>query len=175
MSKNVDSKAVPMPKLAVGKITAKIYLTWGGQLVFSTDQRMGNRRLTMNPKLPDTFVGWTQVVEEDSLTKKLIESALKCNAAVMAYLRHMLLNNRAIICIEKAKTEGYLNGLAHLLLKRLDQKFMPRGGFKVSGLRDQLRKLQFKDKDDPNDSFEKIAIRLRLKRRAGIPHDHHHS
>jgi len=32
MSETVDSRAVPVPKLAAGKITAKIYLTWRGQL-----------------------------------------------------------------------------------------------------------------------------------------------
>jgi len=75
----------------------------------------------------------------------------------MAYLTYMLVNNRAVSCIEKAKTLEYPNGLAHLLLKRLDQKFMPKGGFKMSRLRDKLRKLKFKDKDDPNNFFEKIA------------------
>jgi len=113
--------------------------------------------LTTNPNLLDIFVDWTQVVETDPPTKKLIKSALKCNAAAMIYLTHMLVNNRAISCIEKAKTEGYSNGLVHLLLKRLDQKLMPKGDFKMSGLRDQLRKLEFKDKDDPNDFFENIA------------------
>jgi len=33
MSETVDSRAVPAPKLAAGKIRAKIYLTWRGQLV----------------------------------------------------------------------------------------------------------------------------------------------
>ena len=62
--------------------------------------------LTANPSLLDTCVDWTQVENaEDSPTKKKIESALKCNAAMMAYLMHMLVNNRAISCIAKAKTK----------------------------------------------------------------------
>jgi len=107
--------------------------------------------------LPAKCIDWTQVEETETPKKKLIESALKCNAAAIAYLTHMLVNNKAVSCIKKAKTPEYPNGLAYLLLKRLDQKFMPKGGFKMSGLRDQLRKLKFKDKDDPNDFFEKIA------------------
>jgi len=51
--------------------------------------------------------------------------------------------------------EGYPEGLAHLLIKRLDQKFMLKGGFKMSGLRDHLRNLKFKDRDNPND-FENV-------------------
>jgi len=157
MSETVDSKAVPVPKLAAGKITAKIYLTWRGQLVSLAQIKGWGMGLNVNPNLPATCIDWMQVEEEDPPKKKLIESTLKCNAAAMGYLTHMLVNNRAISCIEKAKTTEYPNGLAHLLLKRLDQKFMPKGSFKMSGLRDQLRKLKFKDKDDLDDFFEKIA------------------
>ena len=91
--------------------------------------------------MPAKCIDWTQVEETETPKKKLIESALKCNAAAIAYLTHMLVNNKAVSCIKKAKTPEYPNGLAYLLLKRLDQKFMPKGGFKMSGLRDQLRKL----------------------------------
>jgi len=157
MSETVDSKAVPVPKLAAGKIMAKIYLTWRGQLVSLAQIKRRGTGLNVNLNLPVTCIDWTQVMEADPPKKKLIKSTLKCNAAAMAYLTHMLVNNRAISCIEKAKTTEYPNGLAHLLLKRLDQKFMPKGGFTMSGLRDQLRKLKFKDKDDPNEFFEKIA------------------
>ena len=131
MSETIDSRAVPVPKLTEGKITAKIYLTWRGQLVSLAHQIKGwGTGLTENPNLLVKCIDWTQVVEAEAPKKKLIESALKCNAAAMAYLTHMLVNNRAVSCMEKARTPGYPNGLAHLLLKRLDQKFMPKGGLK---------------------------------------------
>jgi len=157
MSETVDSNGVSVPKLTEGKITAEIYLTWRGHLVSLTQIKGWGTGLTENPNLPEKCIDWTQVEEAEAPKKKLIESALKCNAATMAYLTHMLVNNRAVSCIEKAKTPGYPNNLSHLLLKRLDQKLMPKGGFEMSGLRDQLRKLKFKDKDDLNDFFEKIA------------------
>ena len=111
MSETVDSRTVPVPKLAAGKITAKIYLTWRGQFVSLAQIKGWGTGLTENPNLPATCIDWTQVEETEAPKKKLIESALKCNAAAMAYLTHMLVNNRAVSCIEKAKTPEYPNGL----------------------------------------------------------------
>ena len=104
MSETVDSKAVPVPKLAAEKITAKIYLTWRGQLVSLAQIKGWGTGLNMNPNLPATCIDCTQVEEADPPKKKLIESTLKCNTAAMAYPTDMLVNNRSISCIEKAKT-----------------------------------------------------------------------
>ena len=153
----MDTKSVPVPKLAAKKITFKIYLTWRAQLVSLAQIKGWGPGLKANQHLPATCIDWTQVVNTDAAAKKQTETALKSNAAAMAYLTHMLVNERAISCIEMAKTPEYPDGLAHLLLDRLDKKFMPKGGFKMSGLRDQLRSIRFKAKDDPNDFFEKIA------------------
>ena len=83
-------------------------------------------------------------------------NALKCNAAAIVCMSCMLENKRARSCIEIARAEGYPYGLAYCF-ERLDQKFLPRGDFKLSGLREQLRKLKFKDQDYPNDFFKKVA------------------
>jgi len=115
-----------VPMLAAGKITAAIYLTWHEQLVSMAQIKGWGSGLTANASLPDTQIDWTQVENLDPIAKK------KTRPRPMAYLMHMLVNDRAMSCIEKAKTEGYPAGLAHLLLKRLDQKFMPKGGFKLS-------------------------------------------
>lgn len=114
--------------------------------------------LLKDTNLPDTYADHNAVVNADKEKEKLIKIALKSNASAMAYITFMLtLNERAMSCIEKATTDEYPDGLAWKLVERLDQKFLPKGGFKMSGLREQLRKLTFKDNDDPNDFFEKVA------------------
>jgi len=75
MSETVNSRAVTAPKLAAGKITAKIYLTWRGRLVSLAQIKGWGTRLTENPNLPVKCIDWTQVIEAEAPKKKLIKSA----------------------------------------------------------------------------------------------------
>ena len=113
--------------------------------------------LTQDSNLPAEYIDWQVATGENPASTLLVKAALKSNASAMAYMNHMLENERARTCIEVACTDAYPDGLAYLLVQRLDQKFMPKGGYKMFGLREQLRKLAFKDEDDPNDFFEKLA------------------
>jgi len=69
MSETVDSRAVPAPKLAAGKIMAKIYLTRRGQRVSLAQIKGWGTGLTVNPNLPVKCIDWTQVVETDAPKK----------------------------------------------------------------------------------------------------------
>jgi len=64
MSETVDSKAVPVPKLAAEKIMAKIYLTWREQLVSLAQIKGWGTGLNMNPNLPATCIDCTQVEKQ---------------------------------------------------------------------------------------------------------------
>ena len=153
-----ESKYVPLPKLAEGsKITLKQYMAWRARLVSLAQIKGWANALTADENLPATYIDWQVAAGDTPAETLLIKAALKSNASAMAYMNHMLENERARSCIEVACTDAYPDGLAHLLVTGLDQKFMPKGGYKMSGLREQMRKLKFKSKDDPNDFFEKLA------------------
>lgn len=153
-----NSKYVPLPKLAEGSFALKQYLAWRARLV-SLAQIKGwaKNALTEDSNLPAQYIDWQVATGEDPSSTLLIKAALKNKASAMAYMNHMLEHKRARTCIEVACTDAYPNGLAYLLVQRLDQKFMPKGGYKISGLREQMRNLKFKEKDYPNDFFEKLA------------------
>ena len=97
---------VPAHKLPAGKITAKIYLQWRGQLVSLAQMKSFSGALLKDTNLPDTYADHNAVVNADKEKEKLIKIALKSNASAMAYITFMLtLNERAMSCIEKATTD----------------------------------------------------------------------
>jgi len=104
---------IPAPKLPAGKITAKMYLSWQGQLVSLAQMKSFSGALLEDPNLPDNYEDHNTVVDADKAKEKLIKTALRSNASAMAYITFMLtLNERAMSCIEKATTDGYPDGLA---------------------------------------------------------------
>ena len=99
------------------------------------------------------------------------KKAMKANNLAMVYLHMVVESGTATGCLAKACDYDYTNGQAYLAWDFLQKKYAKTDMLLASKLRQELNNLRLKEKRDPVDFFDKIAvIQLQARKSRKIPY-----
>ena len=99
------------------------------------------------------------------------KKAIKANNLAMVYLHMAVESGTATGCLAKACDYDYTNGQAYLAWDFLQKKYKKTDMLSASKLRQELNNLRLKEKRDPVDFFNKIAVnQLQARKSRKIPY-----
>ena len=104
----------------------------------------------------------------DDDTKKLQRRAVARNKLAIACFTMSFKTTALMNCISDAKTNNYPDGLAHLIVKGLLERYRPTGRISKLEALSELEHITMENNDEPDDLFNKIASVKQQYRNSGI-------
>ena len=115
-------------------------------------------------RFPSDYTDADEMPESNTGGKKN-KKAKKSNNLSMAYLYMEVESGKSTVCLYKACGDDYPNGQEYLDWDLLQNKYAKTDMLSASKLIQELNRLTLKEKGDPIDFFEKIAvIQLRARK-----------
>jgi len=154
MSETKSSFKVPI----LGKKikTANDFLTWERKFRGLAAANGFDSALSSSIALPLRYTDHGSMPETNDV-EKAKKKAIKTINVAMAFLHQAVETSTAEGCLTKACDAKYPNGVAHIALANLEEKYAKNDSLTASTLRQKLTRLKMKASDDPTDMFEKVA------------------